>query len=64
MENCDFYILDQSNFKFSNDLLQCKFSQLNEKGDKLLILDDKKCLNIFSINEKKWEFSYVLTLVK
>jgi hypothetical protein len=46
------------------DIFQLRSSQIDDKGDKILVLDDKKTIKIYSILDKKWEFSYVATQIK
>ena len=41
-----------------------RFSQLNANGDQILFLDNNKTVKIYSIIEKKWVYSYVVTLIR
>lgn len=53
--------------KVANDIIVTfilRFSQLNANGDQILFLDNNKTVKIYSIIEKKWVFSYVVTLIR
>lgn len=58
------YILDLPQVNKNLDDLQWKMSNLNFNQDKFLVYDDKKTIRIFSLKEKKWEFTYVFTIPK